>query len=146
MGGFNQQEEYEVSFIMDFNVGDTFFADYPKNDPHLFFIIIDADYKNPELFICTMLSSWKDFSPHCDDACIVNEGEHPFVRHKSYIAYSETMVLTRDDLERFVLQGSFKRNEPATPALVKKIIDAASKSKKILPEIRDYILEYKLRH
>ena len=48
MGGFNQQEEYEVSFIMDFNVGDTFFADYPKNDPHLFFIIIRINLMNQQ--------------------------------------------------------------------------------------------------
>ena len=131
---------------MELNVGDTFFADYPKDDPHLLFVIIDIPYKKPGLFICTMLSSWKDNSWLSDDACIVNKGEHVFVRHKSYIAYRESMVLTREELENYIEMGSFKRNKPASPELIKKIIDSSLKSRNLPSEIRNYIIEYKLRH
>ena len=130
---------------MDISVGDTFFADYPKNDPHLFFIILDVCDRDPKLFICAMLSSWKDNSPFCDDACILDKNDHPFIDHKSYVAYRETMVVTHEELARWIGEGKFKKDRPATPELIRKIIDSALKSKKLLPYIRNYILEYKLK-
>lgn len=126
---------------MDISVGDTFFAKYPENASHLFFIILDISDRDPQLFICAMLSSWKDGSPFCDDACIIEKGEHPFVRHKSYIAYRETMILTHDDLQNFVESGRFTMNTPASPSLIRKIRESASKSRKLPQEIRNLMMK-----
>ena len=126
---------------MDISVGDTFFADYPKNDPHLLFVILDICDREPNLFMCAMLSSWKDNSPYCDSACIVEKGEHPFVKHKSYIAYRETLILTHDEMNWLVENGKFQKKEPASPGLIKRIIESAPKSRKIMPDIRNFILD-----
>lgn len=125
---------------MGVSVGDTFIARYPEDKQHLFFVIFDVADRCPELYICAMLSSWKEGSRFCDSACIIVEGEHPFVRHKSYIAYAETMILTRDDMERLIEEKKFIAKEPASPELIKRIRESSLKSKNLNDAIRNYIM------
>ena len=129
---------------MDISVGDTFFADFPKEDPHLFFIVLDICKTKPHLFICSMLSSWKDKSPYCDNSCILDKGDHPFIRHKSYIAYRETLILTHEELLRLIQIGKFTIDKPATPELIRKIKNSALKSKFLPQNVRNYIIESEL--
>lgn len=73
--------------------GDSFLFKYPKNDKHLFIVVLD-EYDNGYSIICpcVMVSSWKD-NPKLDDpACILDAGEHEFIKHKSYIAYKEVVL------------------------------------------------------
>ena len=125
----------------DISVGDTFFVQYPKNKSHLFFVIMDICEKTPNLYICAMLSSWKDDSVYCDPACIINKGEHPFVDHKSYIAYRGTIVLTKDDLSLYIDSGRFRKDVPASSELIERIRKSALKSKALNPIIRNYLID-----
>lgn len=108
--------------------GDSFLYKYPGNDRHLFIVVLD-EYDNGTDIICpcVMVTSWKD-NPKLDDpACILHEGEHPFIRHKSYVAYSQVVLFEKDYIENCLEYGIFKVSEE----LLERIIKSASGSRKI---------------
>ena len=76
---------------MHISPGDSFLFKFPHDDFHLFFVVTKIVER--QQYVCVMLSSWKEGSPLNDPACILEAGEHPFVTHKSYIAYKETLVI-----------------------------------------------------
>ena len=79
---------------MLFKEGDTFLYRYPKQAYHLFLVVTNIISVNGVVqYVCPMVSSWKDGSKYCDPACILNAGDHPFIEHKSYVAYRETIIL-----------------------------------------------------
>ena len=80
-------------------------------------------------------------SVYCDPACIINKGEYPFVDHKSYIAYRETIVLTKDDLSLYIDSGRFRKDVPASSELIERIRKSALKSKALNPIIRNYLID-----
>lgn len=78
-----------------------------------------------------MVTSWKN-NPKLDDpACILNEGEHEFIKHKSYVAYNQVVLFERDYIESSLEYGTFKAKPPVSKKLLLRIIKSASSSKKI---------------
>ena len=51
------------------------------------------------------------------------------------------MILTHDDLQNFVESGRFTMNTPASPSLIRKIRESASKSRKLPQEIRNLMMK-----
>ena len=66
-----------------------------------------------------------------DPACILEAGEHPFVTRKSYIAYKETLVIGKTELEKMFMDGRCKMRDPVGPDLLNRIKKSASASRKI---------------
>lgn len=77
--------------------GDSFLLKYPKDDKHLFIVVLD-EYDNGGSIICpcVMVSSWKDNPALDDPQCILDVGEYEFIRHKSYIASREVVLFEKD--------------------------------------------------
>ena len=65
------------------NAGDTFFLKGGAADRHLRVIISDPDI-NPDRVIFVSVTS---FDVTKEEACLLHVGDHPFVKHKSCIAY-----------------------------------------------------------
>ena len=123
---------------MQLSVGDTFFYQYPKKDFHLFFVVSSIPSMNSDQLVCTMLSSWKDGSPFNDPSCIIEAGEHPFVEHKSYVAYKETVIFRREQLENLIACGDCRIGNPVSEILLRRIRSSAWKSKKIASGLKQY--------
>lgn len=112
--------------------GDSFLYRYPKNDNHLFIVVLD-EYNNGINIICpcVMVTSWKD-NPKLDDpACILNAGDHEFIKHKSYVAYKEVVLFEKEYIESCLEYGTFKIKEPVSKELLERIIKSAPNSRKI---------------
>lgn len=73
-------------------LGTTFiFMDSAKGE-HLWMVISEpADQR----VVIVNFTSW---TPGCDETCIVEPGEHPFVRRKTVVRYSGARVLKRENL------------------------------------------------
>lgn len=61
-----------------------------------------------------------------DEACIIEKGDHPFVKHKSFIAYREARLLSFDQLKS--LLPRLKMQKSVSPALLQRIRDGAANS------------------
>ena len=122
--------------------GDSFLYRYPKNDNHLFIVVLD-EYNNGINIICpcVMVTSWTD-NPKLDDpACILNAGDHEFIKHKSYIAYREVVLFEKEHLESCLKFGTFKVKPPVSKELLKRIIKSAPNSRKISKNNLKYFME-----
>lgn len=124
---------------MTLKEGCTFLYRYSGSDLHLFIVITGTVSINKTImYTCTMISSWKQGSPLCDPACIIEAGEHPFITHKSYIAYKETVQFTEEQLNKKFLNGECIPRDSLSPELLKRVKDSAAKSRKIAPFMLDF--------
>ena len=101
------------------NVGDTFLL--PIQGSHLNFICTLPNVRG-EVAVLNLTS--QDF----DDACLIEVGDHPFVRHTSYIAYNRGKLYAESDIDAAVRSGGVVPREPATDALIQRIREGALKS------------------
>lgn len=71
-----------------------------------------------------------------DDACIVQSGEHDFIRHESYIYYERCRYdLSVQEVQKSIERRLFVDKGNVTPALFVRIIMGA----KISDFIRDHV-------
>ena len=109
--------------------GDTFLYQYPGSKYHLFIVVTRR--MNDSSFVCTMVSSWKNDSRLDDPACVLEPGDHPFIQHKSYVAYKETVIFYPDQLYRLFASGMCLPRDPVSPSLLDRIRANAFRSRKI---------------
>lgn len=63
-----------------------------------------------------------------DDACVINAGEHPFIKHPSYVYYNEPINAGRRHIEKQTEAGSWIRREDVSDELFSRITDGLTKS------------------
>lgn len=101
---------------------------------HLFFILTDPcedkETKRPEMLLLVNCSTVYPEKPF-DNACVLDVGEHPFIKHKSYIYYKETRIESLIDIEQGIEQNRFIRREIINDALYERILKGAFSSKQI---------------
>lgn len=95
--------------------GDTFLL--PGYDDHLWLIISDPAL-NPDKILIVSFISWRR---HYDQSCIMEQGEHPFVKHRTLVNYSSAMVTTDAKLEARKKERALKMKEPLSAELLERI-------------------------
>jgi hypothetical protein len=103
-------------------------------DKHLYVVITEAD--DSGMHILANITSIDPDIPH-DKSCCLAVGEHPFVKHDSYIAYEFAMVRQGLHVDRQVQIGNYIQKEDATDALVEKIRTGLKKSQFAKRGIKD---------
>ncbi len=124
---------------MSLQAGDSFFAPWPdpKRNWHLYFVISDPAL-NRERVLVVPIMTWTSYS---ESVCLVENGDHPFVRHTSFISYFNARVVTADVLEQKILTQEFRTHARASTALLerKQPLSVAKPMYMFLPYL--YILE-----
>lgn len=75
--------------------GDTFLI-VDGSDDHLWMVISDTDQDPENVVVVPFLSD----RPHLDQACVLNAGCHPFIKHPTCVQYSDAMVARNSTLEK----------------------------------------------
>lgn len=73
--------------------------------------------------------------PH-DGACVLAAGEHPFIKHASYIYYRRVHIDSLTHTQQMVDQGVWKPNDPCADALIEKIRAGLCESRLVRREIK----------
>jgi len=100
------------------NAGDTYL--FPSADKHLWVVISEPSF-DPQQVVVVMLASWK---PHCDQDCILEIGDHPFVRHRTCVEYHRATIETDATLEHAKRRGLLIPKDPASTVLLQRIRQA----------------------
>jgi hypothetical protein len=74
--------------------GDAFFLKSVAADKHLWVIISDPESHPDQVLFVSMTTH--DITK--EDVCVINQGEHPFVTHKTCIDYSHARHATSANL------------------------------------------------
>jgi hypothetical protein len=124
--------------------GDAFLIKNEFGVYHLYIVISDTE-QNPNRVICVMLTTWEDWK---EDACLLDVGDHPFVRHKSCISYHGKMILetTKDELEKLVNQKLVRTHEPVSDKILERIRQGAAQSNDIENKYLKLLKEQGLIH
>lgn len=75
----------------------------PENDPgrlHLQVICNDTDNDGNNLIV-GLATYVNDF---CDQTCIVESFEHPWLKHRSYVLYRKAQIISGSALERGIVE------------------------------------------
>lgn len=74
----------------------------------------------------------------CDNTCILKIGDHPFIKHDSYILYRKADIFGVNSISRSVDDGSFSTHQPFNDIAFEKILAGFAISKEVRPKIKSF--------
>lgn len=119
------------------NAGDTFFLKGGAADRHLRVIISDPNI-DPDRVIFVSVTS---FDITKEEACLLHVGDHPFVKHKSCIAYWSATEAPRVALLELREAGQLTANIPVSSEVLDRIRRGASLSRDIKRKYLELMLD-----
>jgi len=102
--------------------GDTFLV--PDSDDHLWVVISDPNVDPSRVVIVCFLSH----QPHYDQACVLEPGDHPFIKHPTCVNYPDARIESAALLERLKGDGRLKPKTPLSSGILDRIRSAAEDS------------------
>ncbi len=115
------------------NVGDVFLLTTPPNDKHLFVII--APTQNGK-YLCVNVTSKRDNS---DTSCILQQGDHPFVRHDSVIAYRKAREVDAAVIQNQIDRGNCQQYQPFSSKVLNRIQQGGLSSTRLKNKYKNYL-------
>ena len=109
------------------NAGDTFFVQQVGKlyDSHLWMVLSNPALNANQVLIVSLTTWGKDDDP----ACVLNVGDHPFVRQKSFIKYSHAKIVSDQQLEEFRARGQIHVQAQLSLSVLKRARDGAAESR-----------------
>lgn len=120
--------------------GDTFFLAGGAADRHLRVVISDPAI-DPERVLFVSLTSY-DFTK--EDVCLLDVGDHPFVKHKTCVAYGDAREAPLGALIQLRDAGQLRPNEPVSLGLLDRIRRGVSLSRAIKLKHVELMLDQRL--
>lgn len=94
--------------------GDTFLFGDGREDDHLWMVISDTAQDPDRLVIVRFLS----YQPHYDQACVLDGGEHPFVKHATCVDYPAARIVSNQALEQLRQRNQLRVKSPLSQELL----------------------------
>ena len=110
---------------MPIHPGFSFLFRDESDDDHLYFVI--SATSAPEVVIVSF-TTWHRLA---DQSCILDVGDHPFIRHKTCIAFDYADVVSTQLLEEKLANIDILPREPASHELMNKIWDGAARTNRM---------------
>lgn len=105
--------------------GDTFLGGAELHgEDHLWVVINDPQAHNGTALIVN-ISTLREGA---ETTCILKQGEHPFIKHDSYVRYMSAQNPSAEIIEKAINLGKLKSREPASPALLAQLRTGAQAS------------------
>ena len=106
--------------------GATFINPNPRRglDPHLWVIVSDPS-QYPDDVLIVNFTTRRD---GCDESCIVEPGEHPFVQHSTVVEYRGARRASDQQLDQLLARTQFELREPVSRELLARIRAGAAVS------------------
>ncbi len=108
-------------------IGDTFLR--TDSDKHLWIVLSDPEKDSDNVLLVNM-TSWTATK---ESACILNRGDHPWIRHKTCINYDDfdTVVTTLTDLQNAKDAGAVIVQKPLSKAVLRRVLEGATASERL---------------
>jgi hypothetical protein len=115
------------------NVGDTFLLSIPPNDKHLFVVIAPA---RSGKYLCVNLTSKRNNS---DTSCVLQPGDHPFVKHESVINYKDTREVDPAVIQNQISRGNSQPYQSVSSEVLNRIQQGGLISKRLKNKYKEYL-------
>lgn len=103
---------------------------------HLFILLTDPhdDGTGCKRVLLVSTSTVKP-NAHHDPACLLYEGDHPFIKRKSYIVYQRARIEQADKITRGLKNGVFIQQEVMDSAIFARVCKGLEESMRTAPDI-----------
>lgn len=94
----------------------------PRDDPqrkHLHIVVARNSGPPAQIIMVSVCSMTAEYQ---DPTTTFVGGEHPFIRHPSYIRYSAARVSFETDIQRGIDDGLFALDEPCSPNVLEDVL------------------------
>lgn len=113
----------------------------PESDPnrkHLFICLTDCYGAEKE----TLIVSASTFRPNlpADSACKLFAGDHPFLKHESYVDYGSARIITADKLMKGIKLDFFVPKEPLETSIFARVCYGLEQSLRTSTKNREFYL------
>ena len=116
--------------------GDTFWG---LDRQHHLWIALTPLAPDGSIFVANFTSHHPSEKASCDERCtVVNPGEHPYPRRPSCIFYEGIRTETQQDIMEGI-ERPFRRGEPLSPALLRRVRQGALDSDRVARAIKDAV-------
>jgi hypothetical protein len=107
---------------------------------HLFILMTDP-YQNeansPLFILMVSLSTIRKGIPY-DPACILHSGDHPFIKHDSYVVYQKARLEDADKILRGVKSGQLTPYDPVDKDVFERISKGIHESRLTSPKLLEF--------
>ncbi len=117
--------------------GDTFKSDPITGISHLHIVVMDVPVAQEVL-----LASVTTYEDEKDSTCILEPGDHPFVRHTSCISYRHVRIVSRATLQTLIDKGRLATQPSLAQPVLDRVIAGMRRSPEIRSEVREWIRRY----
>ncbi len=109
-------------------------TEFDSDKKHLFVICNDTCIDGKNLIV--PLVTWKN--SYSDDACVLDVGDHPFIRHRSCIQYRSTRLEMAENIMKGINSNTFIRHTDFTEFHFLKIKNGIVRSKHTPRKFKNY--------
>jgi hypothetical protein len=90
--------------------------------------VVLADYGSAPQLAMVSATTLRDGVPH-DPACVLEAGDHPFIQHRSYLAYRYMRLDASTHVEKMVSGAVWKPHDPCPADLLQRIVAGVCQSR-----------------
>jgi hypothetical protein len=113
--------------------GDAFLGGGEIHGQHHLWLIINDPAAHEGIALVVNVSTLRR---DADSTCIVTPGEHPFIKHDSYVRFARARRARIADLAEALKKGLLKPHQPASRILLEKIRRGARASPQLPSDLR----------
>ncbi|HPO14636.1 MAG TPA: hypothetical protein PLI09_14430 [Candidatus Hydrogenedentes bacterium] len=121
------------------NQGDCFKDNLGDGIPHLHVIVFVVEVAQEALVV-----SVTSYNEEKDPTCILNVGDHPFIKHKSCISYRHATVTSYAVLNGLINTGKFVVHQSMPLPVMERIINGLCTSGEVVNKVRKWVKKYRL--
>lgn len=112
----------------------------PNDQEHLFVVLTDPA-KHAGILLVNATSCYPGVPD--DPSCYLYVGDHPFIRHQSYVLYSKARYILKARLSIEIASKNFIPHSPQMPPTVFARVIAGIASPHMTPNERAFAMRYK---
>jgi hypothetical protein len=109
------------------DTGDTILIPEPGTslDSHLWIVLSDPIADSERI----VLVNFTKHRPDKDQACVLQQGDHPFIRQLTCVNYRQAKIVSEDQLERLVHCSHVEKREALSPDVLERILGGVADSR-----------------
>lgn len=115
------------------SLGDTYLGGAAVHGEDHLWIVINEPAKHGHAALVVNISTLR---AEAETTCVLQRGEHVFIRHESYVRYQSARAVKTSDFARLPQAGYFKPHQPASVALLDKLRAGALASPFLATELK----------
>ena len=105
--------------------GDTFVNNARGGLPSHLWIVLSDPALDPDQVVIVNVTTWKEYH---DQTCILDAGDHPFLKHRSCVNYPEARLPEASQLRELIDTGLLSPHQSLDPNVLERVSRGALES------------------